>query len=100
MAKSWKALERKILACYGMIRTGPLGKNKADGLNGFLAIEVKGRKNKMQTIENMLKQAERNDEGLIPVVIYHWDHCRMGEEHVVMRMKDHVELCRRAGYIE
>ena len=49
MAKGWKRIERLILACYGMVRTGPLGKEKADGLNDFLAIEVKSRKNVMST---------------------------------------------------
>ena len=100
MAKGWKRIERLILACYGMVRTGPLGKEKADGLNDFLAIEVKSRKNVMSTVEKFLQQAERNDEDLIPIVIYHWNHCRMGKQHVIMRMDDHVELCRRAGYIE
>lgn len=87
--KPWKRTERVLAKRLGATRVGCTGYRTADVINGWLAVEVKHRKQLPSWLKEALGQMVRTakDEQLA-IVVLHETGMRHDDDLVVLRLGD------------
>lgn len=104
--KSWKRYEKLAAEWYGdngipCTRTsrgirGEAGDDLRLTAHAF-SIEVKTRRNRLQTLSKWMGQAKRNANGLTPIVHFHADGTSINEDLIILSTLDFVQLLHRVG---
>lgn len=83
----WRAIRRS---------RAEMGKEVMDVEWGPFSIEAKCKANRPQYLKNWLKQAARNAELKIPIVIWHQAYEDLEEDVVIMRLHTLLKLMRQS----
>jgi|TARA_R110002051_G_scaffold3135_1_gene16907 hypothetical protein len=82
---NWKNVERGIARIFGGTRTGSNGESRRDVEHPIFSIEVKHRKSFPDWLHSAYRQADREKEHRIPIVVLHERHTKFEDAYVVIK---------------
>lgn len=105
--KAWKRYEQRLTAWLSRGKVVAIresrwlrGEAVEDVSWGPLSIEAKTRKTIPKYVKEWLAQAKSNCQSRMPVVIWHENHMRMGDEVVLLRLSDLYTIIEEWWYRE